>query len=265
MEVLGYLLAFLMGISLGLIGAGGSILTLPILVYCLGVAPVTATGYSLLIVGSTALIGGLRYYRKKQVDVPITVIFAVPSIITVYLTRAWLVPNIPDPFFSSAVLSVSKDMFIMLLFAILMILAAILMIRNGSKLQPHHQNDSWLRKIIVVGLEGSVVGVMTGVIGAGGGFLIIPALVLFAGLEMKVAVGSSLLIIALKSLLGFIGDLQAGIILDYSLLSLFLSCTIVGMLSGTALSKHFTAAGLKKAFGLFTLLIAVVILFEELI
>lgn len=263
MEIIGYLLAIFMGVTLGLIGAGGSIMTVPILVYFLGVSPVIATGYSLLLVGTTALIGGIHYYRKQQVDIRTSIIFATPAVIAVYITRAWLVPAIPDPFFSIDTFIVTKDIFIMLLFAALMLIAGILMIRGGTSLKPHKE-VSPLRRAMLIGTEGAVVGIFTGVVGAGGGFLIIPALVLLAGMEMKIAVGSSLFIIACKSLFGFTGDLQTGITLDYTLLSLFLTCTITGMLAGTMLSKHVTGERLKKAFGWFTLLVGTIMIFKEL-
>lgn len=263
MIILGYISATLMGMTLGLIGAGGSILAVPILVYFLGVPPVTATGYSLLLVGVTALIGGIRYYRKGLVDIRTAAIFALPSLMAVYATRRWLVPIIPDPFFSIGTFVVSKDIFIMLLFAVLMLVAALMMIRSGKTLQPPDECKKH-RRILLIAAEGLVVGALTGMVGAGGGFLIIPALVLLAGLDMRVAVGSSLLIIAAKSVIGFVGDLQAGIVLDYRLLGLFLVCTITGMLFGTVLSKHIPAAKLKQGFGWFTLLVGITIIAKEL-
>jgi len=263
MIILGYFLAVFMGLTLGLIGAGGSILSVPILVYFLDVPPVIATGYSLLLVGSTALIGGINYYRKKQVDIKTTINFAIPSLLAVYATRRWLIPSIPEQFFTLGNFVVTKDLFIMMLFAAVMLLAAIMMIRSGSKLKPNIDKNT-TRRSILIGAEGAIIGVVTGAIGAGGGFLIIPTLVLLVGLDMKIAIGSSLLIIAAKSLFGFIGDLQSGIPLDYALLITFLICTLTGMVLGTILSKYIESAKLKKGFGWFTLCMGIIIIFKEL-
>lgn len=263
MAVIGYVLALGMGLTLGLIGAGGSILSIPILVYFLDVSPVTATGYSLVLVGATALVGGIRYLRQGQVDLKTAVIFALPSFIGVYVSRAWLLPIIPDPMLKTSWLLVSKDLGIMLLFVVLMVVAAGFMIRGGqpsSTDKKTPQNQRWL----MITVEGAAVGIITGILGAGGGFLIIPALVFLAGLEMKVAVGTSLLIIAAKSLLGFMGDLQRGFDLDMHLVSLFLACTFSGMILGVYLSRFIGGARLKQAFGWFTLLVACAIIFQEL-
>ena len=262
MEILGYILAIGMGSVLGLIGAGGSILTVPILVYLVGVETVTATGYSLLVVGLTSLIGVYHYYKKQQIEVRIAVIFAVPALIAVYLTRRYLVPAMPDHFFDVGSLAITKELFIMLLFAVLMLLAAVLMIRPSNKTKADKPLTK--RKYGMITVEGLAVGSLTGLVGAGGGFMIIPALVLLAGLEMEVAVGTSLLIISAKSLLGFVGDLQAGIQLDYWMLSMFILCTGAGVTIGTIVSRKISSGNLKKVFGWFTLTIATIIIYAEL-
>ena len=263
MILLGYFLAVCMGLTLGLIGAGGSILAIPILVYFLGVSPVTATGYSLLLVGATALVGALRYLRKDQVDLNTAIIFAIPSFFGVYAARVWLLPAIPDPCFRFSNFELSKDLAIMLLFAALMLVAAVFMIRRRHPPAPG-QTSLKKKRWLLITLEGGGVGILTGIVGAGGGFLIIPALVLLAGLEMKIAVGTSLLIIAAKSLLGFLGDLQRGFELDLSLVTLFLACTLSGMFLGTYLSRFVEGARLKQAFGWFTLAVACAIILKEL-
>ena len=260
--IAGYILAVCMGLILGLLGAGGAILALPILVYCLQIPVITATGYSLLLVGLTALIGSMRYYKKKQINISIVLGFGIPSLITVYFTRFWLLPLLPDPIFYFDSYSISKSLFILLLFSLLTTLSGIAMIRGKTITRPITINKQirWL----ILGLEGIVVGVFTGLIGAGGGFLIVPTLVLFAGLPMKVAIGSSLLIITLKSLAGFIGDIQVGISLDYMLLFLFLTCTTVGIFLGALLSQHVSDKILKKLFGWFTLMMGFIIVMKEL-
>jgi len=259
-EILGYIAAFIMGVTLGSIGGGGSILTVPILVYLIGVTPVTATGYSLLIVGSAAAFGAFRYYLQGLIDVKAAITFAIPSIIAVYLTRAFLMPAIPDPIMSEPFV-IGKDIAIMVLFAVLMVAAAVMMLRNSKKLAPPKEAEHHVGLIIA---EGTVVGVATGILGAGGGFLIIPALVLFMGMEMKRAVGASLLIIALKSLIGFIGDIQNNIEFQMPMLAFFFVATFAGMFAATLVSHKFDSKKLQKIFAYFTLIVAVIILIKEL-
>jgi len=263
MVLLGYLSAIIMGVTLGLMGAGGSILTLPILVYLLQIDPVTASGYSLLIVGSTALFGAYQYHKRNLINYKITFLFSIPAIIAVYFTRTILIPTIPDTIEIFHFISLSKDSFIMMLFALLMLVSAYMMIKNNKDFKPHNETNA-LKLAILVGLEGLFVGIITGIVGAGGGFLIIPALVLLTGLDMKEAVGSSLLIISLKSLIGFVGDIQNGIIIDYYLIALFLFCSIIGMIIGTKISHKFSSSKLKKFFGYFTLILSTIIITLEL-
>lgn len=256
--ILGYMLAVVMGLTLGLIGAGGSILTVPIFVYLLGVKPVIATGYSLLIVGSAALMGAARYWQNSIVNLRAAAMFAVPAMITVLATRTYIVPNIPDP-----IAGIPKDNMLMLLFAVLMILSAMYML-SPAKVKfnaSHRLNVSSVLKLIF-GSAG--VGLLTGMMGAGGGFLIIPTLIALFGLQMKEAIGTSLAIIAINSLVGFTGDLSVGITLDWALLGAFLALTLMGMWIGTTLATRIEGSKLKKLFGIFTLLIGIAVLAKEL-
>lgn len=256
--LLGYVLAIVMGLTLGLIGAGGSILTVPILVYLLGVKPVVATGYSLLVVGSAALTGAIRYWRNDLVNIKAALMFAAPAMLTVLAARTFIVPAIPDPLFG-----VPKDIFIMLLFSALMILAAGFMLRPVRVVSDHSHVLTPVRILkLIFGSAG--VGLLTGMVGAGGGFLIIPTLIALFGLSMKEAIGTSLAVIAINSLVGFKGDIAAGIPLDGPLLGAFLGLTLLGMWLGTALGKRLEGEKLKKLFGVFTLLIGVAVLLEEL-
>ncbi len=263
---IGYLLACVMGMTLGLIGAGGSILAVPILVYFMGVDPVSATGYSLLIVGVTALLGSVRYIKKSQIDMKLAVTFAIPSIVAVYLSRLWLVPKMPDPFFTSGSYVLSKDAFIMALFSVLMLLSSWFMIRNGAaQPSPSKQPQNQSVNAVYMCIDGFLVGGMTGIVGAGGGFLIIPALILLTNIDMKKAVGTSLFIIAMKSLIGFVGDIQSGADIDTYLIISFLCATSIGMIIGIALSNHISGQNIKKAFGWFTLCVGTIIIFKEMI
>lgn len=263
MEVIGYFAAALIGISLGLIGGGGSILTVPVLVYLFAIEPTLATAYSLFIVGITALVGGIKSTINKQVDLRTAVVFSIPSFIAVYLTRRFLMPAIPDPLLSIDSFMLSKDVAIMVFFAIIMLAASISMIRNKRQENRESQPHNYRYGMII--LEGSVVGVLTGIVGAGGGFLIIPALVLFARLPMKKAVGTSLLIIAAKSLIGFLGDIGSGQAIDYTFLSIISAIAIVGIFIGTYLARFISGDKLKKAFGWFVLIMGAYIILSELL
>ncbi len=263
MEILGYALAAIVGVSLGLIGSGGSILTVPILVYVMAVNPVLATAYSLFIVGSTALVGGVQSAIQKRVDFKTVFIFGIPSIAAVYATRMWLVPLIPNELFSIGSLVITKSIALMLLFAAVMIVASVTMIRPGKNKETD-ENTPLSYNYPMILLEGTVVGILTGLVGAGGGFLIIPALVLLARMPMKLAVGTSLFIIAAKSLIGFIGDLQGSQVIEWKLLGGFTVFAVIGIFIGIVLSKKIPGENLKKAFGWFVLLMGIYIFIKEI-
>ncbi|MBM3176808.1 MAG: sulfite exporter TauE/SafE family protein [Bacteroidetes bacterium] len=261
MEFLGYLSAVVMGILLGLIGGGGSILTVPILVYLFNINPVTATAYSLFIVGTASLIGSYSHFRRGFIDLKIALVFGAPSIASVWLVRAKLLPAIPENIFQTGDFLLTKSSLILLLFAVLMLGAALTMI-----FQPNKTSTSKVEQLNyqLIFTEGFLVGGLTGLVGAGGGFLIIPALILFAGLPMKHAVGTSLLIIAAKSLIGFTGDLLTGAPIDYRFLLLFSGFAIGGILVGSKMARHISDEKLRPIFGWFVLLTGMVMLWKEL-
>lgn len=261
--LLGYLFAIAIGLTLGLIGGGGSILTVPILVYLLGMDPVIATAYSLFVVGTTALVGVLRNIPKQLVDFKTGIVFAIPALIVVYLTRRYLLLAIPEILFTAGDYELSKDVAIMVFFAIIMLMASISMIRNKRDEKVPDETGKREFNYLLITLEGAVVGLLTGVVGAGGGFLIIPALVLIARLPMKKAVATSLMIIAIKSLLGFIGDVQ-NLSIDWAFLLPFTLLSIVGIFIGIYLNQWIDGRKLKKAFGVFVLVMAVYIFSKEL-
>ncbi|MBX2961993.1 MAG: sulfite exporter TauE/SafE family protein [Cyclobacteriaceae bacterium] len=262
MEILGFAASVIMGITLGLIGGGGSILTVPILVYVFNVDPVLATAYSLFVVGLTSAVGSVSHFKKGNVDLKTALVFGIPSIAGVYAVRKFILPAIPDPVFTVSNFEVSKGVFVMVLFAVLMLVASVSMIRKPKSETTKTKEKKYNFPIIF--LEGLIVGGMTGLVGAGGGFLIIPALVLLAGLPMKQAVGTSLLIIALKSLLGFTGDLGSGMPIDYSFMLIFSAFAMVGILVGSYLTRYVSNEKLKPAFGWFVLVMGVYILGKEL-
>ncbi len=260
MEILGYLFSIIIGVSLGLIGGGGSILTLPVLVYVFGVGATTATGYSLFIVGITSAVGTATYFKNGLVNVKTAIIFGIPSIIAVYLTRAFIVPAIPSEITSIGTFIVTKNILMMLLFAVLMIAASYSMIKKDKKTTDTNSIQSFNYPMIL--LEGAVVGMLTGLVGAGGGFLIIPALVVLSKLPMKEAVGTSLVIIAAKSLIGFFGEANLAS-MDWVLLSSVSAFAIVGIFIGAMLSKKIDGAKLKPAFGWFVLVMGIYIIIKE--
>ena len=265
MIILGYILAVFVGISLGLIGSGGSILTVPILVYIMGVDPVLATAYSLFIVGATALIGGIQSASLGKVDFKTVIIFGIPSIAAVYLTRAFIVPFIPEHVFSVGGFEVTKPILLMLLFAAVMVAASISMIKPyKNKGTESTEEVKMTYNYPMILLEGTVVGVLTGLVGAGGGFLIIPALVLLAKMPMKLAVGTSLFIIATKSLIGFTGDLKGAEVIDWTLIGILTAASVIGIFIGILLAKKIPGEKLKTAFGWFVLVMGIYIIVKEL-
>lgn len=260
-ELLGYFGALLVGIVMGLIGGGGSILTVPVLVYLMHINPVTATAYSLFVVGTSALVGAVRNMQKGLVDFRTAIVFSIPAFIAVYLTRKFLVPAIPDVLLEYNGFVLDKQMGIMIFFAIIMLVAAFSMIRD-KRSEPEEELEIQYNYPLIV-VEGTLVGLITGIVGAGGGFLIIPALVLLAKLPMKKAVATSLLIIAIKSLIGFIGDVENQYI-DWPFLLTFTAISVIGIFIGIWLNKFIDGKRLKTAFGWFVLLMGIYIIFMEL-
>lgn len=262
MEIIGYLASVLMGLALGLVGGGGSILTVPILVYIFNVDPVLSTAYSLFVVGLTSAVGSYSHFRKGNVHWKTALIFGAPSILAVYSVRKFVIPNIPELLFRIGDFEVSKSLAILVLFAVLMILASYSMIRKPKRVKEVEKDVAYNYPLIFI--EGLLVGSITGLVGAGGGFLIVPALVLLSGLSMKKAIGTSLVIIALKSLIGFTGDLESGMAIDYKFMLIFSAFAIGGIIIGSNLTKLVPNEKLKPAFGWFVLVMGILILVKEL-
>ncbi|WP_119079632.1 sulfite exporter TauE/SafE family protein [Chitinophaga alhagiae] len=261
MDIPGYIASILIGVSLGIIGGGGSILTVPVLVYLFRVDAVLATAYSLFIVGVTSIAGAVPYFRKGLVNVKTAVVFGIPSIAAVFLTRAWLVPAIPREIMRIGDRTVTSSSLLMLLFALLMIGASYSMIRKERQREDAPPQQQQFNYPLIL-LEGLLVGMLTGLVGAGGGFLIIPALVVLSKLPMKEAVGTSLVIIAAKSLIGFLGE-SGETPVDWSFLLLVTAFAIAGIFIGFVLSKRVNSEQLKPAFGWLVLVMGVYILLRE--
>lgn len=258
--IIGNVFAVLVGISLGLIGSGGSILSVPIFTYIMGIEPILATAYSLFAVGSTALFGGIQKARQKLVDFRKVLLFGVPTVIAVFVTRKYIVPSIPDVVFDNDLFTLHKSVLIMLVFAVVMILAAVRMIKpiEETEIKPGEK-----LKYGPIFLQGLAIGLVAGFVGAGGGFLIIPALLLLAKTPMKKAIGTSLFIVAIQSLIGFLGDLSSNEVIDWKLLLMFTFCSIIGVIIGNIISKKITASRLKTGFGYFVLAMGIYIIIKE--
>ena len=260
-NILGVIGALVIGVVLGITGGGGSILTVPILVYLLGVMPITATAYSLFIVGITALFGTFRNIMKGTIDFRVAFVFSIPAFIAVYLTRNLIIPSIPTIIFAVQNFVLTKDLAIMIFFAFIMFFSAISMIRTRKNIAVKQVSEF---NFFIITIEGFVIGMLTGLVGAGGGFLIIPALVLFANLPMKKAVATSLMIISIKSLIGFLGDI-GNIEIDWEFLLMFSILSIIGIIIGIYLSNFIDGKKIKKAFGWFVLVMAIYIIYKEIL
>ena len=263
MEIAGYIASVLIGISLGLVGSGGSILTIPVLVYLFSVEPVVATSYSLFVVGLSSAVGSFSYLKRKMLNAKVIAMFGFPSIISVILTRHFVVPAIPANIVLAGSLAITKDVLLLLLFALLMIAAAYGMIRNRNTVSAAstvHTGSGLNIPLLIV--HGFITGFITGLIGAGGGFLIIPALVMLLKIPIKDAVGNSLVIIAANSLIGFFNSHNHDDI-NWQLLFSIAVLAITGIFIGIRLSKNIDGQKLKPAFGWFILSMGIYILLKE--
>jgi uncharacterized membrane protein YfcA len=260
--ILGFVGALLVGITLGLIGSGGSILSLPIFVYLFGLNPIIASAYSLFTVGITSLIGSIKNIKLKLIDFNTSLYFSLSAAISVYITRKYLINLIPEEIITVGNLLITKEKFLMLFFALLIYFAGIAMIKKRVDKSQNQRRKSKYDKVLIL-IEGAVVGVVTGLVGAGGGFIIIPVLVLFSKLNMKNAIATSLVIISIKSLIGFIGDIENHII-DWEFLIMFSLISILGIYIGQAIGLKIDGRKLKKGFGYFVIVVASCVVLKEI-
>lgn len=263
MEIYGYVAAIFIGFSLGLIGGGGSILTVPALVYLMGINPVQASGYSLFIVGSTAFAGSLVYFKKNEVDIRTGLFFSIPSFVGVYVSRAFIIPHLPDVIFNLGNYRLTKPALIMLVFSILMLTASVTMIRGRKSMTVTDSIRKSPRSKVTILFVGYCVGTIAGFVGAGGGFLIIPALIFLVQMTMRYAIGTSLMIIAIQSLFGFFADLQNQQSIDWKLLNAFALIALLGLFLGIKFSKNISESTLKKIFGYFVMILGALILLDQ--
>lgn len=260
MEFFGYLLAVLIGIFLGIFGGGGSLLAVPVFAYIFSLDEKVATAYSLFTVGISSIVGTIK--QLSNIEWKVTLIFGIPSIIAVWLTRFFIIPNLPEIIFDNETFIITRRMLIFGIFTFLLFISSISMIYETNKnVKPINIKNFYVLIII----EGFIVGGLTGFVGAGGGFLIIPALVILIGLDIKKAIATSLIIIALKSTFGFfLGDVMV-MNIDWDFLVYFTLLTTLGVIIGTYFGKSIDKLKLKKWFGIFIMVIAISILFKEFI
>jgi len=260
-QIIGYVFAVFVGVTLGMLGSGGSILSVPILVYIMGIEPALATAYSLFIIGTTSLVGGIHKAKQKLVDFNKVVLFGIPAVISVFITRKIVVPRIPDIIFSTGNFTLSKSILIMIVFAVVMIFASVRMIKPVTvKKNSDSQNLNYYK----IALMGILIGLVSGFVGAGGGFLIVPTLLFFAKIPIKKAVGTSLFIVAAQSLIGFLGDIMSDQIIDWKLLQFFTLASIIGIFIGNFISKKVGEEKLKIGFGWFVLAMGIYIIIREI-
>nr|WP_242203508.1 sulfite exporter TauE/SafE family protein [Aestuariivivens insulae] len=259
-EVLGYIGALIVGVTLGLIGGGGSIISIPILTYMFHINPITTTAYSLFVIGTSSSIGTLNNWKKGLIDYRIAIVFAIPAFLAVYIVRKYIMPEIPLEIIAINSFVITKDMAIMAFFAVVMIFSAISMIKKNKFFTTVQFSNRHNYPLII--LAGLIIGLLTGVIGIGGGFLIIPTLVLLLKIPMKKAVATTLFIIAIKSLVGFLGDL-GNTEINWGFLLIFTALSTIGIFFGTYLSAYIKGVNLKKSFGWMTMFVALVILCKE--
>ncbi len=260
MEIAGYIASLFIGVSLGLIGGGGSILTVPVLVYLFAISPTIAVSYSLFIVGLTSLVGAFNYYRKGLVNFKTVLLFGSSSITTVFIARKCIIPFLPNVFLRLGSFEVTHSLFVMVVFAILMLAASVSMIRSRKVVAERETKEKpWM-----LVMYGVLIGLVTGFLGAGGGFLLIPALVILMKLPMKEAIGTSLLIIALNSLIGFLGDIGRHSI-DWIFITIISAIAIAGIFIGSYFNQKVNSDKLKKGFGWFVLVMGIYIIVKELV
>ena len=254
MELLGYIMALFIGISLGLFGGGGSILAVPVLAYLFSLDEKVATAYSLFIVGFAALVGGIKQNINNNVDWITAVVFGIPALIGVWIVRHYVIPELPDVLFDIGDFAISRRMGMFGVFIVLMVAAALSMLKENTR-KGGSGDISYNYPLILI--EGLIVGTVTGLVGAGGGFLIIPALVVLTNLDIKKAIGTSLVIIALKSILGFFLADALIMSIDWNFLIVFTSITITGIFLGVYIGNFIDGNKLKKGFGYFILAMSI--------
>lgn len=265
-SLVGYGAALLIGALLGVVGGGGAILTLPILVYAFAMGPGVATMYSLFIVGMTSAIGAARYARDGLIDYGAAARFALPAFVAIHLVRNVLVPRIPDTIVITGGIAVLKDTLVVGVLVVAMLMSAYGMLRRKAILtQATEDQPEPNRRAVRSMVRGFGVGLLTGFVGAGGGFLLVPALALVEKVSMKRAVATSLFVIAANSLFGFLADLVAGKTVEWPLLLTFTGLASIGILAGIRIARRLSEGRVRTFFGWFLVLVAALVTLVEVL
>ncbi len=260
MEVLGFTISVLMGVSLGLLGGGGSIFAVPVLVYIFGIDAIHSSIYSNFMVGITAGIGFYGYYLRNLICFKSALGFLLPALTSIFFFKEYLIPYLPDTIQVLNIYSVSKSSLILIITGLLMLIASIWMLDKDENKGIDHSNEV---EPVYLNLSGIVIGGLTAFIGIGGGFLIVPALLVYGKLPMKKAIGTALLIILFKSFTGFSIDVIQNQF-DWTFLLKFSAFGVVGMLAGIYLSGLVSNEKLKKGFAYLILGVGSLVLIKEL-
>jgi uncharacterized membrane protein YfcA len=259
-QVFGYFGAFLTGLILGLLGGGGALISIPVLVYLFHIEASVATGYSLFLIGITASTGAVTNLRKKTVDLPTLLYYGLPSVVSIYCMRRYIVPAIPDVIFQIGAYQLTKNNLILTLLSVVIFAVAYNMI-STNKVASDNEHHSNYTKLIATAI---FIGAFLGMVGAGGGFLMIPALFHYANLDMKKSIGTSLVLVAINSFVGFWGDVHSNQTMEWSFLFAFSSFSVVGMFTGSYWAGKTDNRLLKKYFAWFMLAVGSYILIKEI-
>jgi len=259
MELFGYASLIGVGLLLGMMGGGGSILSVPILVYLFSLDVVVASSYSLFIVGSTSVVGTALKQRDRFIDIPAALQLGLPSVLATFFTRKWIVCSIPDVLFTVGSVEVTRRALLLSVFAVVVIVSSVMVIRSRQSTSDESTSKSDPFAVILAGLG---VGFLSGLAGVGGGFLILPALMLFAGLRFNVAVGSALPIIAMNSLVGFLGGAFSHPV-DWIFLASISLLAALGIFIGDLFARRFSGDTLKRTFGWSALVLGIWMLVKE--
>lgn len=258
--ILGAFLFVLIGVILSLLGSGGALLTIPVLVYIFDVDPYWATSYSMFIMGVSNWAATIDNIKKNLIYYKIGLCFAIPGLLVTFIIRRFILPIVPDVLFESDVLSFTKGSAIMLSFAILMFYTAIKTFRRKNTIEYSRIEFSPVINI----LQGAAIGLVTGFAGAGGGFLIVPALLFTVKMPMKEAAATSLFIISITTFLGFFGDFNPAIEMDWTLIIFCTAFSILGILITSFIKDTFSNKFLKTSFGYFILGLSLLVFYIEI-
>lgn len=241
--IIGYILAIIIGLSMGIMGSGGSIMTLPIFVYLFHIDPSHALVYSLFTIGVTALLGSINHIKNKQIDYRSTFLFIIPSLLFIYLTKQLILPYIPTTFHFGKT-DINSSQIIMFLFAFVILSSSYAMINMNH--ESFSKNKLSYFKIM---LTGAFIGLLTSLFGAGGGFIIVPALVVLLGNSIHQATSTSLFIIAINSIFGFLTNYIHFYDVNWTTLIIFTVITLIGLIIGIQIKPKLNSQKMKISFG----------------